>query len=202
MNPLRSNLALTCILLLSLPLGAAGSRQPSTDVDTIVGTWVIESVQGEKLPPLVVPTEFTKDGKVMMVMGFSSESSREKIGTWKLEGNVLSITAGSAGKENTERFEIKRLTLSELIWSYDEGRKSRFAALNRMPGRRCGDQRIPSYPTMRRVAGQIRRRWGERGFHPSLTPPVPATPPCSSTRQANHTLDGKAHVAECLQGRA
>jgi hypothetical protein len=80
------------------------------NADKIVGTWELTKIMGVETPPAKgkdpLTFEFSKDGKVKMGPGE---------GTYKLDGDKLSMTLGGDTKEAT----IKTLDAGKLVLSQD-----------------------------------------------------------------------------------
>ena len=106
--------------------GGADGRQDAAKIDAklLVGKWQPQ----DKAKDFTV--EFTKDGKVT-VAGGGSEVKAE--GTYKLDGDKLSMKLKKGEEEKTMMRTIHSLTRTELVSSDDGGRKD---TLVRGPGKK------------------------------------------------------------------
>ncbi len=96
-------------------LGLAGCG--GSNKDKIIGVWeVAKSGSGA---PAGATIEFTKDGKMKMTVSMNGkEMSME--GTYSVEGDKLTATAGPKGEKDTAT--IKKLTDSELVIEDSKGK--------------------------------------------------------------------------------
>jgi uncharacterized protein (TIGR03066 family) len=123
MKTAAAMLALSCVLGIVVRYEAAGPPVKRSNAQKIVGTWIVESVKGDKLGTIVLPTEFTKNGKMRMVMGYGEGACREDTGAYTVEGDKLVMSGATGGKAWKQEATIKRLTASEMVLSYDGGKK-------------------------------------------------------------------------------
>jgi uncharacterized protein (TIGR03066 family) len=120
MYPLRIGLA----ALLFLGVSAAGADdKKDLDKDKLVGTW--ELTQGETLPPGTT-CEFTKDGKIKLVLPTPDGKKVTIEGTYKIEGQAFRATLKDGNKENTETLKVPTLTDKELVMVDEKGKKDSF----------------------------------------------------------------------------
>ena len=94
---------------------AAADDKPGEKIDgkKLVGKWTPKDEKGPKFT-----IEFTKDGKVNMNI-FDMKVD----GTYKLEGNKITLTLKTEGKEETMTRTISKLTDEEIVSKDDKGGK-------------------------------------------------------------------------------
>lgn len=107
----------------------ASADEKAVDKEKIVGTWLVTKSAGG-LPPSAT-LEFTKDGKLKI--SFKAQAKGQKTaqtfnaeGTYKVEGDKLSIVLGQKGKERKETMTIKTLTDQKLVTVDPKGEEVEF----------------------------------------------------------------------------
>jgi len=99
-----------------LLVASAGLTQEKIDAKKIIGKW---SPVDNKDSIIV---EFTKDNKLVLSVVF--EGKTEKLeGTYKLDGNKLTIVVAPKGKEEKEEMTVNKLTDEELETTDAKGKK-------------------------------------------------------------------------------
>ena len=116
-------LAISCVLGIVVRSEAAGPPVKRNNAEKIVGTWVVASVKGDSIGTIVLPTVFTKNGKMRMVMGYGKGAPWLATGTYTVEGDKVVTSGSTNGKAWKYEATIERLTASEMVWSYDGGKK-------------------------------------------------------------------------------
>ena len=118
--------ALVALIGIAL-VGSAGARaggRDAVDAKKLVGTW--EAVKGElseKAPGSTL--RFDKAGKLTLTFQVKGKGLAIP-GTYKLNGNKLSVVQSFGGKENRETMTIESLTDTTLITVDDKGKKDEF----------------------------------------------------------------------------
>ena len=108
---MRAVLAGMVVAVLTVAVGGvAGARDEKIDAKLLVGKWVPK--YKEKKDFVV---EFTKDGKVNLNGGPAFKAE----GTYKLDGNKLSLKMKIGDEEKSQTRTITKLTTTELV-SRDE----------------------------------------------------------------------------------
>lgn len=92
---------------------AVGQDKDKIDGKKLVGKWATKDGAPEKFTVV-----FTKDGK----MTFDGDGMKIE-GTYKLDGNKLSMAIKFGEKENTEKMTILRLTDDEMDTEDSNGKK-------------------------------------------------------------------------------
>jgi uncharacterized protein (TIGR03066 family) len=114
------------VLGMALTLTAPATAQKKTDKDKaasidgdkLVGKWEappVPGVKGAKLPSW----EFTKDGTCSLGGPGLKKGERLALnGTYKLDGNKLTVvmSGGGGGPDEKHEYTIKKLTNTELVW--------------------------------------------------------------------------------------
>ena len=103
-------------------LVAAGTRaaDKADYAKKIVGKWELTKVEEGGLPKGTV-VEFTKDGKVKLVMKKDDKDATLE-GTYKVEGDTFSVTMKVGDDEHTQKITILKLTDTELHTKNQEGK--------------------------------------------------------------------------------
>jgi uncharacterized protein (TIGR03066 family) len=98
--------------------GVADGRQPEKiDAKLLVGKWTPK--EAGKSGDFVI--EFLKDGKVKLGAGDGKAFKAE--GTYKLDGDKLTLNLKMGEKEKSQTRTVHSLTKTELVSSDDGGRK-------------------------------------------------------------------------------
>jgi uncharacterized protein (TIGR03066 family) len=92
--------------------GVAGARDEKIDAKLLVGKWVPKDKEKD------FTVEFTKDGKINFVAGGGKDLKIE--GTYKLDGNKLSLKMKFGDDEKNQTRTITKLTKTELVSRDDE----------------------------------------------------------------------------------
>jgi uncharacterized protein (TIGR03066 family) len=115
----RSRFALAGLLVLGLALvGMAGTD----NAKKLVGLW--EVTKGEDVPKGTT-VEFTKDGKLKLHAKVDDKDLNAS-GTYKVEGNKLTVTVEFGGKSDTHTDTISKLSDDQLILENDKGKTTEF----------------------------------------------------------------------------
>lgn len=112
-----------CQLLVSVLLLAPASAMPEEKIDgkLLIGKWEPEKLP-EQLEKLVV--EYKKDGK--MEVEITAQGQMQKFeGTYKLEGDKLSIKVDFGGQEQNQKRKIIKLTDKEMVTNDEEKSEER-----------------------------------------------------------------------------
>jgi uncharacterized protein (TIGR03066 family) len=117
----RCSVAAALVLGLAL-IGSAspGGGKDKIDARKLVGTWKVS--KSEMLPPGSV-VQFAKDGKLKV----NAEKDGEKVeikGTYKVDGNKLTVTITVMDTDSKHNETIKKLTDKELIIQHEMGGKT------------------------------------------------------------------------------
>jgi uncharacterized protein (TIGR03066 family) len=119
-----SRLAAAGVLFFSLTLvGAAGTD----NAKKIIGLW--EVTKGEGAPPGST-VEFSKDGK-LKVHAKVGDKEINIDGTYKVEGDKLTVTLTFEGKTIMETNKIKKLTEQQLIVEDEKGKVEEFKRIEK-----------------------------------------------------------------------
>jgi uncharacterized protein (TIGR03066 family) len=109
---------LSCAL--AVVVCCTASADDKIDAKKIVGKW--EPKEAKKDETLSMVFEFTKDGKVTVTIKTEKELKRE--GTYKVDGNKLTVTMTVNGKEQVRTRTITKLTDMELVSSDEKGKEA------------------------------------------------------------------------------
>jgi uncharacterized protein (TIGR03066 family) len=132
MNLLRLiGMFVACFAFFALAASAVADEK-TVDEDKIVGTWEVTKSAGG-LPPQAT-VQFTKDGKLKIsvtVQGLTKDNKKVNQtvtieGTYKVEGDKLSIAMKQGAKENKETMTIKTLTDEKLVTVDPKGKEDEF----------------------------------------------------------------------------
>jgi uncharacterized protein (TIGR03066 family) len=121
MAALRSVL-IGCLLL--AVASSAAAEKTRIDKAKLVGTWTFVRPDDEK-GPLADEAKLliNRDGKIEMTMTFG-EKSYEVKGTWKVDGDQLTITMKNSRGQKQETVTITELTDKKLIIAQKNGGKT------------------------------------------------------------------------------
>jgi uncharacterized protein (TIGR03066 family) len=116
---------LAAYLLLGLTALASGDDKKPGDKaankEKLVGVW---EPQGKDTPPGAT-LEFTKDGKIKV--HFEDKGQVRNIdGTYKVDGETLTVTFRMGDQERKEKLKIKALTDQELVTVGSKGKAETF----------------------------------------------------------------------------
>lgn len=107
---------LAAVLIFTAGLSADDKKDEKIDVKKLVGKWELKEAKGDAKRAI----EFTKDGKLNIKAG--AEVKYE--GTYKLDGNKLSLTVKAGENEIKKMATILKLTDEVLEAEGDDGKKS------------------------------------------------------------------------------
>jgi uncharacterized protein (TIGR03066 family) len=96
-------------LALSISAGADEKQTEKIEAAKLVGKW--EPLNGPKGEKIVL--EFTKEGKTKIT--FESDPKRVREGSYKVDGNKLTLSQIEDGKEESETATVTKLTDTELV---------------------------------------------------------------------------------------
>jgi uncharacterized protein (TIGR03066 family) len=97
---------------------AAGQDQ-KIDAKKLIGKWEAAKPKADA-PKMVV--EFAEGGKVTLTVTVGDKS--EKIdGTYKVDGNKVSVAMAFGGKEEKETFTVSKLTDDEMVSTDSKGKE-------------------------------------------------------------------------------
>jgi uncharacterized protein (TIGR03066 family) len=118
-------LVLAACLVLGLTALASGDDTKPGDKaankEKLVGVW---EPQGKNIPP-GSSLEFTKDGKLKA--RFEAQGKPRTLdGSYKVEGNTLTVTFRMGDQERTDNLKIKTLTDQELVTVDSMGKEDTF----------------------------------------------------------------------------
>jgi uncharacterized protein (TIGR03066 family) len=118
-------LALATCLLFGLAVLASGDDKKPVDKPAnkakLVGVW---EPQGKDVPPGTT-LEFTKDGK--LISRFEAQGKKRTVdGTYKVNGDALTVAFRMGDQERTEKLKIKTLTDQELVTVDSSGKADTF----------------------------------------------------------------------------
>ena len=88
-----------------------------------MGTW--ELTKGETLPPGST-CEFTKDGKIKLVLPTPDGKKLTLDGTYKIMGQAFRATFKQGDKESSETLKVPTLTDKELVMVDEKDKKDAF----------------------------------------------------------------------------
>jgi uncharacterized protein (TIGR03066 family) len=91
----------------------------ATNAEKIVGAWIVVKFDGKEAPKgKDVVFEFTKDGKLKLAPGLN--------GTYKVNGDKVTLTIMIGGKDDTDSITIKTLTVDTMVVIDDKGKEMEF----------------------------------------------------------------------------
>jgi uncharacterized protein (TIGR03066 family) len=111
---------LGCAVTLALCFGAPAEEKKDESIDAkkLVGKWSPKE-QKDGVPVVI---ELTKDGKLTVRVDAKGKEITFE-GTYKLDGNKLSLTTKVGDTENTKTKTITKLTDTELVSKDDKGKE-------------------------------------------------------------------------------
>ncbi|MDY3557602.1 TIGR03066 family protein [Gemmata sp. JC673] len=112
------------VLVFCGPLVADDKKDEKIDPAKLLGKWAAKERE-------LVVIEFLKDGKLVLRYG-EAEKEAAFDGTYKLDGNKLTVNAQPGGKEEKSTVTIKKLTDSEMVVISDTGKD---VVMNRVKGK-------------------------------------------------------------------
>lgn len=98
----------------------ADEKTDKIDVKKLVGKWEPKLPDAPKGPKMVI--EFTKDGKASFSVDFGGKEQKFD-GTYKAEGNKLTVTMKINEKEDVKTRTISKLTDTELVSKDEKGKE-------------------------------------------------------------------------------
>ncbi|MBX9626268.1 MAG: TIGR03066 family protein [Gemmataceae bacterium] len=111
--------ALAVGLVAAASAAGADDKPEKIDAKKLVGKW--EPADAPKGAKAVI--EFTKDGKVKVEVEFGGQTQKFD-GTYKLDGNKLSLTRKKGDKDDTDVMTVTKLTDDEMVMEEDGKKKS------------------------------------------------------------------------------
>jgi uncharacterized protein (TIGR03066 family) len=116
---------MTQLLSLTLLLFATAQVDDTKAIEkTLTGIW--EAVRGSETVPLSSTLEFTKDGKVKLVLK-DGDDKKEIQGSYKMDGpSALKLTLEIDGQKHSERIKIEKLAEKELVIVDEQNKKDVF----------------------------------------------------------------------------
>ncbi|MBN9117639.1 MAG: TIGR03066 family protein [Planctomycetes bacterium] len=102
-------------------LCADDKKSEPIDAKKLVGKWEPK----EKPKDASVTIEFTKDGKVTVAVVADDKGSKFE-GTYKVDGNKLTVAMKTSGKEDTQTRTVIKLTDTELVTKDEKGKEREF----------------------------------------------------------------------------
>ena len=99
--------------------------KPKPDATLLVGVWRFVKTSGKAPEGIRATTEYTKDGKVVVLMQVKDEK-RQAEGTYKLDGDKLTQVMKLRGKETTEVVTVEVLTKEKLTFVGKDKERSEF----------------------------------------------------------------------------
>ncbi|HJZ56189.1 MAG TPA: TIGR03066 family protein [Gemmataceae bacterium] len=117
---MRTILGAALVVLMGLAAGAAQDDKKDSKIDgkKLVGKWTPKDAKKEA--GLVI--EFTKDGKLVLTVDIAGKTEKVE-GTYKLDGNKLTMAIKFGDKENKETMTVLKLTDDELETEDSNGKK-------------------------------------------------------------------------------
>ena len=124
MNAIRLLAAsvVACLLTAGVRADDKKDEKKADNAKLIVGKWKITKAR-QNGPPEGTQIEFTKDGKISITVEVNGEK-RMLEGTYKLDGNKMTITREQNGQENKQDVTIKKLDDTKLVVSGAEDQES------------------------------------------------------------------------------
>jgi len=109
---------LAVVLALAASAGAEDKKGEKVDGKLLMGKWTPKDAP----KGATISIEFLKDNKLSLSFDFAGKS--EKIaGTYKLDGDKLTVTMAEDGKEKTEVMTVLKLTEAELTTKDPKGKE-------------------------------------------------------------------------------
>lgn len=109
-------------LLLAGVTAVRAADEKDLDKGKLVGTWEVT----DGTLPVGTTWEFTKDGKLTIVIKNPNGSTTTFEGTYKIKGQAFTITGKLAGDDYTEKFTASTVTDKELVLLDEDGKKDTF----------------------------------------------------------------------------
>lgn len=117
-------LALAVVLGLTATAAGQDKKDDTVDGKKLIGRWSPKDAKKEA--GLVI--EFAKDGKLVLSVDIAGKPEKVE-GTYKLDGNKLSLAIKFGEKENKETMTVLRLTDDELETEDSTGKKDTLVRL-------------------------------------------------------------------------
>jgi len=108
---------LGCGLVLALAVSAGARPDEKIDPNKLIGKWTTTGKGATGT------TEFTKDGAIITVVEAKGKEFKHK-GTYKLDGDKLTITRKNGDKEDVTESIVKKLTDTELVFETPKLKKT------------------------------------------------------------------------------
>jgi len=109
---------LAVVLVLAATAGAEDKKGEKIDGKKLVGKWAPKGLpEGVK-----VLVEFTADGKASMSSEFGDKKDKTE-GTYKLDGNKLTLTKKVGDKDEAKMMTVTKLTDEEMVMKNDKEAK-------------------------------------------------------------------------------
>ncbi|HQR06453.1 MAG TPA: hypothetical protein PLN21_06500 [Gemmatales bacterium] len=105
---IRQLLVLSFLMFGACTLSAFDDKIDSAKV---IGKW---SPEKEPAPGFKIVMEFAKENKITIAVDFQGKSEKVE-GTYKLDGDQLSMTLSKDGQERTQKLKVVRLNDKELV---------------------------------------------------------------------------------------
>jgi uncharacterized protein (TIGR03066 family) len=118
-------LALAALMLaFAFHAGADDKKEEKIDAKKLIGKWEAKD-SGLDFP---VVLEYTKDGK--LIIAITEDGKETKVeGTYKIDGNTLTLKIKDEGKNKVLTRTVKKLTDTELIETDEKGKERVFVRL-------------------------------------------------------------------------
>jgi uncharacterized protein (TIGR03066 family) len=95
-------------------VGASSAQDTKVDPAKLVGKWELTKSESGGAPKGAI-VEFTKDNKLSISATDKDGNKLDFTGTYKVEGDKLTVTIAFAGKEDSDTDTIKMLTDEKLV---------------------------------------------------------------------------------------
>ncbi len=111
---------LAAAVLMTAVGGTAGARDEKAKVDAklILGKWTPD--EEAKKDKIVI--DFAKDGKMVIAIAFGGKELKID-GTYKVDGDKLTVKMSFMGEEKSEVMTVNSLTATKLVTTDDKGKK-------------------------------------------------------------------------------
>ncbi len=116
-------LALATLFLACLSVHAE-DKKPDVDKAKLLGTW--EAVKGSETVPLGSTLEFTKDGKLKLVIK-DGDNTAKIDGTFEVKADSFKATLKIDGDDKSEVLKVDKLTDKDLVIIDEKGKKDVFS---------------------------------------------------------------------------
>ena len=114
---------LGCGLALLMAAAASAAAQDKKDDKKFDEKKLLGKWEPKDLPPTIkVVVEFAKDGKLTMAIDLAGKAEKAE-GTYKLEGDKLSVVLKEDGKERKETMTVLKLDDTTLTTKDDKGKE-------------------------------------------------------------------------------